>query len=111
MEPEDGPVTVEGYDVGECEAWNVDGERLALETPGPEWGEVVTRSTGIVDQARLEEMLRAFVRRHAIAVEETGDFAVDAANAIAANEWNSRSRFARWLSRRLFRGGPIRFER
>jgi hypothetical protein len=103
---------LEAIDVANGEypdAFTLDGERVVVAVQGDRnTGRIEFQRTGDRDPAALEARLRRQVERDDLLVVDTGDLAVDVANALAREVWESRwPKRPRWLSRLLHGDGPL----
>jgi hypothetical protein len=113
IEDADGPTDLEGYDIDGVIAFTIDGERLnPVAAGGKPSGDVTYQPTGEIALAELESRVRSYLARSGPSPVNNGDFLVDAANAIAAVNWERRwPRRPRWLSRSIHGDAPPRFGR
>ena len=111
VESDSAPTALEGYDIARCRAFTVTGAVLRPTTDnGKEWGIVHFEPTDEVQLAELEAAVRTYVS--GLTVHDTGDFFVDAANAIASVEWTRRwPRRPKWLAARIHGARPVLYER
>jgi hypothetical protein len=113
IEPESGLTEIEGYDIGGCRWYSLDGERLrAVTDNGKEWGTVHLEPTGEMALPELEDLVRRHVDRANLTLEASDDFLIDAANAIEEEDMRQRKRPV-WFERlfRLRPREPVRFSR